>query len=515
MDLGGWRPQSEITVLDGDALARVPRDQQPGLRQLIDALGEASARAQRLPSVITTYEKLYTSGNQRLYLVARDGLGLGLLKMGVKKLFVRTDTGRTVEMDPLCCLDFYVHESQQRRGMGKRMFEFMLREEGVEPRKLAYDRPSPKLIGFMSKHYRLSSFVSQPNHYVVFDQYFDDRPASSRADRSVSSRPLSSTKRRRGGQRDNGAPESLATSLDGLGQTGHNPRGGIGRPPRNNGGGGGGGGGGGDAGQWGGGLAPIRGPGSMGAGGLPFEHISMAEQNRVPRVPKNLGTGRAMPKALRQVRGGGGGRSGADARNNEADFTRQLREQQLTSETDRQVMHGGGMMAMGREEFGSTGGGGRRSSRSMPADRGAHGQLPGLHRGGGGGGGQHRQQPQQQQAQQGHQPSFLDRIEQQANATGLRSLNDPNHFTPDAPLPRQHSMPSSSRSIGPGPPVAESFNGMLPGGGGVGGGGGSHANGPSPFGRPSYSQPSSVGGGLAAQGRVRGVQGSFLSTSLW
>ncbi len=503
MELGGWRPQSEISVLDSDALLRVPRDQQPGLRQLIDALGEASARAQRLPSVITTYDKLRTSGNQRLYLVARDGLGLGLLKMGVKKLFVRTETGRTVEMDPLCCLDFYVHESQQRRGMGKRVFEYMLRNEAVEPRKLAYDRPSPKLIGFMAKHYRLSSFVSQPNHYVVFDQYFDDRPASSRANRSVSSRPLSSTKRRRGGKREPGAQESVATSLEGLGQSNSQPWGLVGRPTRN------GGSGTGDTGQWGGGLGPIRGPGAMGGGGLPFEHISMAEQNRVPRVPK-LGT--AVPKSLRHVGGGGSGndssgRLNADARNNEADFTRQLREQQLMSATDRQVMTGG--MTMGRDNFPS-------SSRSAPAPNigGSRSHLPELQRDNNGetrrGFGQHHQGHHHH----GQQPSFLDRIEQQANATGLRSLNDPNHFTPDAPLPRQHSEPSASHRMGPGP-VPQSYLGRSGGGAAIG----SHSSGSAvgSFGRQSYSQPSSVSGigGKQPASRVRGVQGSFLSTSLW
>lgn len=515
MELGGWRPQGEITVFDSDALRRVPRNEQDGLRHLINELGEASARAQRLPSVITTYEKLFTSSNQRLYLFAQGGLGVGFVKMGVKKLFVRTETGRTVEMDPLCCLDFYVHESQQRRGTGKKIFEFMLCEEHVEPRKLAYDRPSPKLIGFMQKHFRLSSFVSQPNHYVVFDQYFDDRPPSSRADRSVSSRPLSSTKRRRGG---GGGREEVATSLGGLGGLGGLGLGqngnGLNRPPRggihgNNvsastGTGGGS--------SWGGGLAPIRGPGAIGApGGLPFEHISMAEQNRVPRVPK-LAPGRErdgrMEKALRNVRGGGGGgmHSGADARNNEADFTRQLREQQMMSETDRQVMGGG------RDGLGN----GRGQA------------LPGIQqpRGGGGRRDQGFQHPPQPQGQQrvrpvtlllselpthvrplspvlganhrrlSSQPSFLDRIEQQANAT-MRSLNDPNHFTPDAPLRRQRSEPlppSSSRSLGPPGPMGD-FGGPPPGGG---------------FGRPSYSQPA---GPPAA--RVRGVQGTFLSTSLW
>lgn len=41
---------------------------------------------------------------------------LGLLKVGVKKLFIRNDAGNIKEINPLCVLDFYVHESVQRGG---------------------------------------------------------------------------------------------------------------------------------------------------------------------------------------------------------------------------------------------------------------------------------------------------------------------------------------------------------------------------------------------------------------
>ena len=75
----------------------------------------------------------------------------------------------------MCVLDFYVHESVQRGGHGKDMFERMLKEENIEPRKLAYDRPSPKLKAFLAKHYGLKSFVNQNNNFVIFDAYFADQ----------------------------------------------------------------------------------------------------------------------------------------------------------------------------------------------------------------------------------------------------------------------------------------------------------------------------------------------------
>jgi alpha-tubulin N-acetyltransferase 1 len=36
---------------------------------------------------------------------------VGLLKVGVKNLFIRNEHGAIKEITPLCVLDFYVHES--------------------------------------------------------------------------------------------------------------------------------------------------------------------------------------------------------------------------------------------------------------------------------------------------------------------------------------------------------------------------------------------------------------------
>jgi hypothetical protein len=76
------------------------------------------------------------------------------------------------EVTPLCVLDFYVHESRQRSGQGKRLFEHMLSAEGVSPWQVAIDRPSHKFLSFLNKHYQLKSFVRQANNYVVFDKFF-------------------------------------------------------------------------------------------------------------------------------------------------------------------------------------------------------------------------------------------------------------------------------------------------------------------------------------------------------
>ena len=82
-------------------------------------------------------------------------------------------------MKPLCVLDFYVDHKVQRGGYGKTLFEAMLEHERQVPAKLAYDRPSPKLISFMAKHYGLKSYVPQNNNYVVFDEYYRQAAALS------------------------------------------------------------------------------------------------------------------------------------------------------------------------------------------------------------------------------------------------------------------------------------------------------------------------------------------------
>merc|ERR1712211_126045 len=61
----------------------------------------------------------------------------------------------------------------QRTGHGYRLFEAMLHCESAATSMLAYDRPSPKLLGFLKRHFRLTKFRPQSNKFVVFDEYFD------------------------------------------------------------------------------------------------------------------------------------------------------------------------------------------------------------------------------------------------------------------------------------------------------------------------------------------------------
>eukprot|EP00091_Calanus_sinicus_P000989 TRINITY_DN10953_c0_g1_i1.p1 TRINITY_DN10953_c0_g1~~TRINITY_DN10953_c0_g1_i1.p1 ORF type:complete len:251 (-),score=76.92 TRINITY_DN10953_c0_g1_i1:108-782(-) len=149
---------------------------------VLDVLGEQSARAQGLKNPITSGNKMLNAEDQAAYILVdrfgNNGMGsvVGLLKVGRKKLFLLDEVGKHNEMVPQCVLDFYVVENRQRSGCGKRLFEFMLRSEAVDPRYLAVDRPSPKLIAFLQKHYGLVRTIPQINNYVIFSGFFKNQP---------------------------------------------------------------------------------------------------------------------------------------------------------------------------------------------------------------------------------------------------------------------------------------------------------------------------------------------------
>ncbi|KAH9496919.1 Alpha-tubulin N-acetyltransferase 1 [Bulinus truncatus] len=167
------------------------------LYEIIDKMGEASAKAQDLHGPITTGKKLECS-NHKLYIMkdAQDkggyGSVIGILKVGCKKLFVYDESKVQHELEPLCVLDFYVHESRQRMGCGRKLFEFMLQNERIPAHLLAIDRPSPKFLSFLKRHYGLEAVIPQVNNFVIFQGFFNKKPdlgSKSGSQNLISSKP--------------------------------------------------------------------------------------------------------------------------------------------------------------------------------------------------------------------------------------------------------------------------------------------------------------------------------------
>ncbi|KAI4477530.1 hypothetical protein M0804_012647 [Polistes exclamans] len=163
-------------------------DDQRQIKKILDDMGEASAKAQGLSKPITSASKLRDTDHIVYLLVdseANNNLGsvVGLLKTGSKNLFMFDETGANYQLKPRCILDFYIHESRQRMGLGKILYQYMLSEENIRPVKLAIDRPSEKFLAFLQKHYGLSKIIPQNNKFVVFQGFFDDEIQDVRANR--------------------------------------------------------------------------------------------------------------------------------------------------------------------------------------------------------------------------------------------------------------------------------------------------------------------------------------------
>uniref|UniRef100_A0A4W5P3P8 Alpha-tubulin N-acetyltransferase 1 n=1 Tax=Hucho hucho TaxID=62062 RepID=A0A4W5P3P8_9TELE len=162
-----------ITVMDQHPVAVKKTlgrsDPQSLIAAVIDELGRASAKAQYLTAPITSASKLQTN-KHHLYLL-KDGESNGYRYLPTTIITTEHDQrGAHVETEPLCVLDFFVTENLQRHGYGLELFSFML-----QPVLMAYDRPSPKFLSFLEKHYCLKNSVPQVNNFVVFDGFFTNR----------------------------------------------------------------------------------------------------------------------------------------------------------------------------------------------------------------------------------------------------------------------------------------------------------------------------------------------------
>lgn len=93
----------------------------------------------------------------------------GYLRYGRKDLYFYSRKGVVRPFERcLCLLDFYVLETMQRGGLGKALCDAMLTGESALPHEIAYDRPSPKLLPFLGKHYALIGADAQPNKFTIF-----------------------------------------------------------------------------------------------------------------------------------------------------------------------------------------------------------------------------------------------------------------------------------------------------------------------------------------------------------
>ncbi|KJH41544.1 hypothetical protein DICVIV_12479 [Dictyocaulus viviparus] len=148
-------------------------------------------QAQGLKRVLTTYEKVLNHPEEQvIYLMwhrhptkSSSSIVVGMLKIGRKHLYLLDENQKKYEEEPLCILDFYIHNSVQRKGNGHKLFEFMLKQEATSAISVAIDRPSEALLQFLTKFYGLKKPVWQSTNFVVFPEFFDGKVSVESGDR--------------------------------------------------------------------------------------------------------------------------------------------------------------------------------------------------------------------------------------------------------------------------------------------------------------------------------------------
>jgi alpha-tubulin N-acetyltransferase 1 len=58
------------------------------------------------------------------------------------------------------------------------MIDAMLEDKHLEMRQVPIDRPSALCLSFMKRHFGLSEYINQSNHFVVFDEFWENEGIS-------------------------------------------------------------------------------------------------------------------------------------------------------------------------------------------------------------------------------------------------------------------------------------------------------------------------------------------------
>uniref|UniRef100_A0AC34GR24 Alpha-tubulin N-acetyltransferase n=1 Tax=Panagrolaimus sp. ES5 TaxID=591445 RepID=A0AC34GR24_9BILA len=191
-----FNKDSSIERLDQTRLIRLTPQRYPAICKGIDRIGTLSAKSQNLRKPLTTYDRILDSDDgQILYIYWKKpesspfSLFIGFLRIARKKLYLRDSDDKQFISEPVCILDFYIHESEQHSEMGHELFDKMLETEGTEVSKIALDKPNEVLLSFLKKYYHLENPCWQSTNFVVFPAFFEGlKPQATNDDGMLSAR---------------------------------------------------------------------------------------------------------------------------------------------------------------------------------------------------------------------------------------------------------------------------------------------------------------------------------------
>ena len=160
------------SILEGACHNKIRPGYKAYIKEILDKMGELSSKSQNLLVNITTTNRFFPS-DQCLIIKADKNKVLGYIKVGPKRLFLRDRICNYHERKTLCVLDFYIYDTEQRKGLGKEIFDFMLNYKKINPGELAYDRPTLRFLAFLKRNYGLENYIQQENNFTIYDEFFE------------------------------------------------------------------------------------------------------------------------------------------------------------------------------------------------------------------------------------------------------------------------------------------------------------------------------------------------------
>ena len=161
-----------FSILEGACHNKIPPGYKEYIKEILDKMGELSSKSQNLLVNVTTTNRFFPS-DQTLIIKTDKNKVLGYVKVGPKRLFLRDRICNYHERKTLCVLDFYIYDTEQRSGLGREIFDYMLNYKNIEPGELAYDRPTLRFLSFLKRNYGLENFIAQENNFTIFDEFFE------------------------------------------------------------------------------------------------------------------------------------------------------------------------------------------------------------------------------------------------------------------------------------------------------------------------------------------------------
>ena len=166
------------SILEGACHNKIRPGYKAYIKEILDKMGELSSKSQNLLVNITTTNRFFPS-DQCLIIKADKNKVLGYIKVGPKKLFLRDRICNYHERKTLCVLDFYIYDTEQRTGIDREIFDFMLNYKNINPGELAYDSPTLRFLAFLKRNYGLENFIAQENNFIIFDEFFESEKIKS------------------------------------------------------------------------------------------------------------------------------------------------------------------------------------------------------------------------------------------------------------------------------------------------------------------------------------------------